>query len=124
MPKNAKIVGIRKEGKADEKMYVIVDFDGVINRRGHDVHIYKNDVYDLKKVALKVNHPDNSDILQAIVLQMLCEDTGVCALHVECYQIDMEVSQARSVSDYVALLKSVLDSVGVELSPWGPQNLA
>lgn len=122
MPKHAKIVGIHKEGKSDEKQYLIVDFDTVINHRGHDVHIFKNDVYNLKQ-ALKINHPEDSDILQAVILQTLCVDTGVSALHVKSYQITLEVSQAKPIVSYVKLLKGILDSVGVELSPWGPQNL-
>jgi hypothetical protein len=123
MPRHAKIVGVLTQGKSGEKKYLVVDFDTVVNARGHDAHVYKNDVYNLKK-SLNINNPEDTLILKAIILQALCVDTGVAALHVESYQITMEVSQAKSTSDYVELLKGILDSVDVVLSPWGPQNLA
>lgn len=119
MPRHAKIVGVLTQGKSGEKKYLVVDFDTIVNTRGHDEYIFKNDVYNLKK-ALKINNPDDTDILQAIIMQMLCVDTGVASLHVESYQITMEVSQAKPTSDYVELLKGILDSVDVVLSPWGP----
>ncbi len=120
MPKHAKIVEVGIKEKA--KMFITIDFDFIINERGSDFYLFKNDIYNLNE-GLKLNHPGDNNVMQAIIMQTLYVDVGVVSLHLCCYQVSIQVSQARPVSDYVDMLKSILDSVDVQLSPWGPQNL-